>query len=197
MSGVMWAIFQNNAGGAWDNAKKSFEAGVEIDGEMTYKGSEAHKAAVTGDTVGDPFKDTSGPSMNILIKLTCLVGLVIAPILGEGHDSHTAVAENGEEMMFVSEDGTKTILVNKDAKEVHEEISKEIKVEMSDDAAGKKAVVTITTEKNGEKKTETKTIVGTEEEVKAQLEELQEEGVHVKKKMVKEVVKEVEEETKN
>lgn len=89
VSGVLWAIFQNNAGGAWDNAKKSFEAGVEIDGEMTYKGSEAHKAAVTGDTVGDPFKDTSGPSMNILIKLTCLVGLVIAPILG-GHGSETA-----------------------------------------------------------------------------------------------------------
>jgi len=83
VSGVMWAIFQNNAGGAWDNAKKSFEAGVMIDGEMTYKGSEAHKASVTGDTVGDPFKDTSGPSMNILIKLTCLVGLVIAPVLGE------------------------------------------------------------------------------------------------------------------
>ncbi len=83
VSGVMWAIFQNNAGGAWDNAKKSFEAGVMIDGEMTYKGSDAHKAAVTGDTVGDPFKDTSGPSMNILIKLTCLVGLVIAPILGQ------------------------------------------------------------------------------------------------------------------
>ena len=81
VSGVLWAIFQNNAGGAWDNAKKSFEAGVMIDGEMTYKGSEAHKAAVTGDTVGDPFKDTSGPSMNILIKLTCLVGLVIAPML--------------------------------------------------------------------------------------------------------------------
>ena len=83
VSGVMWAIFQNNAGGAWDNAKKSFEAGVEIDGEMTYKGSEAHKAAVTGDTVGDPFKDTSGPSMNILIKLTCLIGLVLAPVLGD------------------------------------------------------------------------------------------------------------------
>ncbi len=83
VSGVLWAIFQNNAGGAWDNAKKSFEAGVEINGEMTFKGSEAHKAAVTGDTVGDPFKDTSGPSMNILIKLTCLIGLVIAPILGD------------------------------------------------------------------------------------------------------------------
>jgi K(+)-stimulated pyrophosphate-energized sodium pump len=91
VSGVLWAIFQNNAGGAWDNAKKSFEAGVEINGEMTYKGSDAHKAAVTGDTVGDPFKDTSGPSMNILIKLTCLIGLVIAPILG-GH-TETGVAE--------------------------------------------------------------------------------------------------------
>ena len=86
VSGVLWAIFQNNAGGAWDNAKKSFEAGVEINGVMTYKGSEAHKAAVTGDTVGDPFKDTSGPSMNILIKLSCLIGLVIAPILG-GHSN--------------------------------------------------------------------------------------------------------------
>ena len=91
VSGVMWAIFQNNAGGAWDNAKKSFEAGVEINGEMTYKGSDAHKAAVTGDTVGDPFKDTSGPSMNILIKLTCLVGLVIAPLLGS-HDDSNSVA---------------------------------------------------------------------------------------------------------
>jgi len=97
VSGVMWAIFQNNAGGAWDNAKKSFEAGVMINGEMTYKGSEAHKAAVTGDTVGDPFKDTSGPSMNILIKLTCLVGLVIAPILG-GHTGETeAQIQNSQE----------------------------------------------------------------------------------------------------
>jgi len=92
VSGVLWAVFQNNAGGAWDNAKKSFEAGVEINGEMTFKGSDAHKAAVTGDTVGDPFKDTSGPSMNILIKLTCLIGLVIAPILGSGqHDAKKAI----------------------------------------------------------------------------------------------------------
>ncbi|MFZ1255881.1 MAG: V-type H(+)-translocating pyrophosphatase, partial [Saprospiraceae bacterium] len=83
VSGVVWAIFQNNAGGSWDNAKKSFESGVTIDGQIYHKGSEPHKAAVIGDTVGDPFKDTSGPSMNILIKLTCLVGLVIAPILGE------------------------------------------------------------------------------------------------------------------
>jgi K(+)-stimulated pyrophosphate-energized sodium pump len=88
VSGVLWAVFQNNAGGAWDNAKKSFEAGVEINGEMTFKGSDAHKAAVTGDTVGDPFKDTSGPSMNILIKLTCLIGLVIAPILGNGAEAN-------------------------------------------------------------------------------------------------------------
>ncbi|WP_395065912.1 sodium-translocating pyrophosphatase [Flavobacterium sp.] len=90
VSGVLWAVFQNNAGGAWDNAKKSFEAGVMINGEMTFKGSDAHKAAVTGDTVGDPFKDTSGPSMNILIKLTCLIGLVIAPILGSGNHSDVA-----------------------------------------------------------------------------------------------------------
>jgi K(+)-stimulated pyrophosphate-energized sodium pump len=107
VSGVMWAIFQNNAGGAWDNAKKSFEAGVMIDGEMTYKGSEAHKAAVTGDTVGDPFKDTSGPSMNILIKLTCLVGLVIAPVLGEmyGEGLHGEVPEEEEsiEQIYMGE----------------------------------------------------------------------------------------------
>jgi K(+)-stimulated pyrophosphate-energized sodium pump len=90
VSGVMWAIFQSNAGGAWDNAKKSFEKGVEINGQMYYKGSEPHKAAVTGDTVGDPFKDTSGPSMNILIKLTCLVGLAIAPILGNHGSSSTS-----------------------------------------------------------------------------------------------------------
>ena len=100
VSGVLWAIFQNNAGGAWDNAKKSFEAGVMIDGEMTFKGSEAHKASVTGDTVGDPFKDTSGPSMNILIKLTCLVGLVIAPILGGGHESQ-ATTGNAEHAMEI------------------------------------------------------------------------------------------------
>ena len=81
VSGVLWAIFQNNAGGAWDNAKKSFEKGVEINGETFYKKSEPHKAAVVGDTVGDPFKDTSGPSMNILIKLSSLVGLTIAPLI--------------------------------------------------------------------------------------------------------------------
>ena len=92
VSGVIWAIFQSNAGGAWDNAKKSFEKGVTINGQTFYKGSDPHKAAVTGDTVGDPFKDTSGPSMNILIKLTCLVGLAIAPFLATlyGTGGHVA-----------------------------------------------------------------------------------------------------------
>jgi len=81
VAGVLMGIFQSNAGGAWDNAKKSFEKGVEINGEMHYKKSEPHKASVTGDTVGDPFKDTSGPSMNILIKLMSIVSLVIAPYI--------------------------------------------------------------------------------------------------------------------
>jgi len=85
VSGVLMGIFQSNAGGAWDNAKKSFEKGVVINGETFYKKSEPHKASVTGDTVGDPFKDTSGPSMNILIKLMSIVSLVIAPyIVGRG-----------------------------------------------------------------------------------------------------------------
>ncbi|WP_299623354.1 sodium-translocating pyrophosphatase [uncultured Tenacibaculum sp.] len=133
VSGVMWAIFQNNAGGAWDNAKKSFEAGVEINGEMTFKGSDAHKAAVTGDTVGDPFKDTSGPSMNILIKLTCLVGLVIAPILGghsaESHASNTQLIKEVQIESELKDNGqsvaTITTTVVKDGKKE----SKEIKVE--------------------------------------------------------------------
>ncbi len=81
VSGVLMGIFQSNAGGAWDNAKKSFESGVEINGETFYKKSEPHKASVTGDTVGDPFKDTSGPSMNILIKLMSIVSLIIAPYI--------------------------------------------------------------------------------------------------------------------
>lgn len=90
VSGVLWAIFQNNAGGAWDNAKKSFEKGVEINGQTYYKKSEPHKAAVVGDTVGDPFKDTSGPSMNILIKLSSLVGLTIAPLIAVNGGGHGA-----------------------------------------------------------------------------------------------------------
>ena len=143
VSGVMWAIFQNNAGGAWDNAKKSFEAGVEINGEMTYKGSEAHKAAVTGDTVGDPFKDTSGPSMNILIKLTCLVGLVIAPILG----SH-----------------------NSEAHTMHQTV--EVSVTATDDQQVS-ATIEYKQIENGEETVKTETFSGTETEVKAQLAEFE------------------------
>jgi K(+)-stimulated pyrophosphate-energized sodium pump len=102
VSGVLWAIFQSNAGGAWDNAKKSFEKGVLIDGTLYKKGSEPHKAAVTGDTVGDPFKDTSGPSMNILIKLSCLVGLAIAPILGNHMTDHGSVKPKQDDAKSIS-----------------------------------------------------------------------------------------------
>ncbi len=93
-SGVLMAIFQSNAGGAWDNAKKMFEEGVEIQGQKYYKGSAPHKAAVTGDTVGDPFKDTSGPSLNILLKLMSVVALVIAPSIAIKTD--TAMLNSGE-----------------------------------------------------------------------------------------------------
>ncbi len=110
VSGVLLGLFQSNAGGAWDNAKKSIEKGVEIDGETYYKGSEAHKASITGDTVGDPLKDTSGPSMNILIKLMSIVALVIAP--------HIAV-DNGHQAGNV--DKTEGIEVVKDI--VHEDFS--------------------------------------------------------------------------
>lgn len=96
VSGVLMGMFMNNAGGAWDNAKKSFEKGVEINGKMEYKGSEAHKASVTGDTVGDPFKDTSGPSMNILIKLMSIVALIIAPHISVNSGHHTSLTNEKE-----------------------------------------------------------------------------------------------------
>ena len=151
VSGVLWAIFQNNAGGAWDNAKKSFEAGVEINGVMTYKGSEAHKAAVTGDTVGDPFKDTSGPSMNILIKLSCLIGLVIAPILG-GHAIEDTAADAPKE---------NTIQVDTE---------KQVVVQMSsDDDELFTATVTITTQEDGYTKKVSKLFTGTKAQVDAQI----------------------------
>ena len=165
VSGVLWAIFQNNAGGAWDNAKKSFEAGVEINGEMTFKGSEAHKAAVTGDTVGDPFKDTSGPSMNILIKLTCLIGLVVAPILG-GHSTTTS----------------------------HDEVKNEIEVVLDVTDENTKAVIKTTKTKGGEVITEDKIIEGTTEEVLEKVEALKENvEVEINKgeKVIKEVIEEV------
>ena len=112
VSGVLMGIFQNNAGGAWDNAKKSFEKGVEINGEMFYKKSEPHKASVTGDTVGDPFKDTSGPSMNILIKLMSIVSLVIAPTLAKMHptSSQTVSKMQTVEMSIISTDTSKAKL---------------------------------------------------------------------------------------
>ena len=94
LSAVLMGMFQNNAGGAGDNAKKSFEKGVEINGETYYKKSDPHKASVTGDTVGDPFKDTSGPSMNILIKLMSIVSLVIAPTLAQIKDKAPAEVKN-------------------------------------------------------------------------------------------------------
>ena len=96
VSGVLMGIFQSNAGGAWDNAKKSFEKGVMVAGKMEYKGSEPHKASVTGDTVGDPFKDTSGPSMNILIKLMSIVSLIIAPHIAVGISTAAGTTGNTE-----------------------------------------------------------------------------------------------------
>ncbi|MDB9857988.1 sodium-translocating pyrophosphatase [Flavobacteriaceae bacterium] len=159
VSGVLWAIFQNNAGGAWDNAKKSFEAGVEINGVMTYKGSEAHKAAVTGDTVGDPFKDTSGPSMNILIKLTCLIGLVIAPILG-GH----AAADTGA---VVSPTSTMQV---KASTEDTMDVEKDVTVNMTSDEGVFTAEVVTVTKLDGATQKETKIFTGTEAEVMAKIE---------------------------
>ncbi len=113
--GVLMGMFQNNAGGAWDNAKKSFEKGVEINGETYYKKSEPHKASVTGDTVGDPFKDTSGPSMNILIKLMSIVSLVIAPTLAQIHgksaNAHVLNTEHKKEIK-IKEAATSQDVVN-------------------------------------------------------------------------------------
>ncbi|MCZ2222772.1 MAG: sodium-translocating pyrophosphatase [Chitinophagales bacterium] len=106
VSGVLMGMFQNNAGGAWDNAKKSFEKGVDINGEMFYKKSEPHKASVTGDTVGDPFKDTSGPSMNILIKLMSIVSLVIAPTLAQLHSNEVATTPTENKIEVVAEKNT-------------------------------------------------------------------------------------------
>ena len=112
VSGVLMGMFMNNAGGAWDNAKKSFEKGVEINGEMFYKKSEPHKASVTGDTVGDPFKDTSGPSMNILIKLMSIVSLVIAPTLaamfGTSTAKHVMPAKITQQIQIIKNDSTNT-----------------------------------------------------------------------------------------
>jgi K(+)-stimulated pyrophosphate-energized sodium pump len=111
VSGVLMGMFQNNAGGAWDNAKKSFEKGVEINGEIYYKKSEPHKASVTGDTVGDPFKDTSGPSMNILIKLMSIVALVIAPTIARMHGNGAPHTTTQKEVKIEAKAVSSTIQV--------------------------------------------------------------------------------------
>jgi K(+)-stimulated pyrophosphate-energized sodium pump len=199
VSGVLWAIFQNNAGGAWDNAKKSFEAGVMINGEMTFKGSDAHKAAVTGDTVGDPFKDTSGPSMNILIKLTCLIGLVIAPILG-GHTTENMELHE-EVTIWVDENGVEHEIKEGDDMHFSEakgamDVSKEVLVNMTKSEDGTvKAIVTTTTTTNGETVTKEEVFEGTEAEVKAKLQALKDVNATSEKgkKVVKKVIEEVEE----
>ena len=194
VSGVLWAVFQNNAGGAWDNAKKSFEAGVMINGEMTYKGSDAHKAAVTGDTVGDPFKDTSGPSMNILIKLTCLIGLVIAPILGSGHATGdkkmgACCAEHEKCATMTKEEcaekgctpGNCTHghdanyeMNHKDSSAVvTQQETQNIQIKRETLKEGKeKATVTITTTVDGKESVATKVLEGTKAEVDAKIAEL-------------------------
>ncbi len=146
--GVLMAIFQSNAGGAWDNAKKMIE-------EQGKKGTDAHKAAVVGDTVGDPFKDTSGPSLNILLKLMSVVALVIAPSIALSADAVTA---------YVSDDN----------KIEHVEIQKQVEVKLTEteEVGIVKAVVTTVTTENGEESTTYETITGTKSEVEAKLEAL-------------------------
>ena len=155
-AGVLMAIFQSNAGGAWDNAKKT----IESEGR---KGSDAHKAAVVGDTVGDPFKDTSGPSLDILLKLMSVVALVIAPSL-------VSVAP-ADEVSMLKEDGTKITITTEGMKET-KAIEKQVRVEMSNTEDGAfKAVVTTVSEINGEAQTEVKEFTGaTKEEVKEKVE---------------------------
>jgi K(+)-stimulated pyrophosphate-energized sodium pump len=149
--GVLMAIFQSNAGGAWDNAKKMIEA----DGR---KGTEAHKAAVVGDTVGDPFKDTSGPSLNILLKLMSVVALVIAPSIALNNDAVAAYSESG------MPPSTEQVMANS---------SKEVKVVMkSNDDGTYQATVTTVTTKNGEEMITEQLFEGTEEEVKANVDAL-------------------------
>ncbi len=149
VTGVMMAIFQSNAGGAWDNAKKMIEEGVTIDGVEYGKGSAPHKASVVGDTVGDPFKDTSGPSLNILLKLMSVVALVIAPSIAlnaDQLDDFTSTKINIELHENVNSDSSK-------------EVKKEVRIEVKDNGE-KTAKVTTTTIENGEKKVETKILKG-------------------------------------
>jgi K(+)-stimulated pyrophosphate-energized sodium pump len=157
VTGVLMAIFQSNAGGAWDNAKKTIE-------EKGLKGTDTHKAAVVGDTVGDPFKDTSGPSLNILLKLMSVVALVIAP----------SIALDPSEVATYNQQNAPTEMVS-------QEVSKEVQVIMSTNEDGStKAVVTTTTTENGTASTEEKVFEGTAEEVKAEIQNLKDVKVEVK-----------------
>lgn len=126
VSGVLMGIFQSNAGGAWDNAKKSFEKGVEINGEMHYKKSEPHKASVTGDTVGDPFKDTSGPSMNILIKLMSIVSLVIAPYIAVAVNDGGSVKMIGSQMEIKTSSSPNSIELTVNMDSLQKNLNKQV-----------------------------------------------------------------------
>ena len=171
--GVLMAIFQSNAGGAWDNAKKTIE-------EEGRKGTDAHKAAVVGDTVGDPFKDTSGPSLNILLKLMSVVALVIAPSIALSSDTLTAYNEEKASTEMVAQ-----------------EVQKEVRVEMKKGDDGVvNATVTTTTTENGEQSVAEEKFTGTEEEVKAKVEAYKGSAADVKIN-VKKVIEEVVEEEKN
>ncbi|WP_298551698.1 sodium-translocating pyrophosphatase [uncultured Algibacter sp.] len=167
--GVLMAIFQSNAGGAWDNAKKTIE-------EQGKKGTDSHKAAVVGDTVGDPFKDTSGPSLNILLKLMSVVALVIAPSIAMSPTGVTAYADNINASEQI-------------------EVTKEVKVKMTKtDDGTTQAVVTTVTTKNGESSTSYENFEGTEAEVKASISALKEKGNDIiveAKNIVKDIEKEV------
>jgi K(+)-stimulated pyrophosphate-energized sodium pump len=145
VTGVLMAIFQSNAGGAWDNAKKMVEDGIEVDGVKYGKGSEVHKAAVVGDTVGDPFKDTSGPSLNILLKLMSVVALVIAPSIALDLPEANAAADAQigneisieQEMIIVEENDSTAIIETTTTTTVtdtegYEETTKEVVVEEKD-----------------------------------------------------------------
>ncbi|MEO1484345.1 MAG: sodium-translocating pyrophosphatase [Bacteroidota bacterium] len=153
-AGVLMAIFQSNAGGAWDNAKKT----IESEGR---KGSDAHKAAVVGDTVGDPFKDTSGPSLNILLKLMSVVALVIAPSL--------VSMSSSDEVSMTKADGT-VISITEDGMTETKQVEKQVKVEVSNTADGAfKAIITTSTGVAGEMETEVKEFTAA---TKAELEQL-------------------------
>jgi len=163
--GVLMAIFQSNAGGAWDNAKKMIE-------EQGRKGTDAHKAAVVGDTVGDPFKDTSGPSLNILLKLMSVVALVIAP----------SIALDKVEMAEYTQEKAATEIVSK-------EISKEVEVKMSTNEEGLVTATVVTTiTENGETTMEEEVFTGTEAEVKAQLDKIKDVKKSTKVVKVEEII---------